>query len=359
MVPNPPPLPPPLFQTTYTCLLCLRDFNTESAIRNHLQRNKKCIRRQQVQGHGIVEDVDEGDTFGTVADDPKDLSDGEPPSTRSPPTAPSPGPWNVADLDADIDDDEARKEKATAKVLITLLTSGRNKGPLPAHGQEKVLDLIHDSNFNPQDVLVKTTVDVKKFIKILVDDDDCVLTHKVINLQAYDPEQWNAKQLAVYGTSALDACVNMVKSAEAAQWLTWECPDVQDKITGPLTAARARRREAAVRRQWGEDAFYVPVTFFSDKTHLNIRGTHKAHPGFLKLCGWRLPFFYSRRAARLIVLLPVLPIVAWDPSSDVGGMFNSASSWNDHVKMRRQSLHHAALDAVLKELKAHSRYDTL
>lgn len=285
--------------------------------------------------------------------------------TGDPPPSPGFGTAMV-DLTEQMDDAEAEDtavatEKVTGLVVQALLTAGVNKGPLPAHGQQTMLDLIHNPLVQSDKVLVKTSEDVKKFIKILVDSDDCLLEHIALDLEEGDPQEWKDKGATSYGTNALDACVNMVKSAEAASWMVWECGGPEEGITCPMTGDRARRREQALRAKaekegWEEDFFYVPVTFFSDKTHLNVRGTHKSHPGFLKLCGWKQPFCFTRRAARLIVFLPDPPSVPWDRTSEQGSRFSSASAWKDYLKMRKQDLHHAALESVLQSLKEHSRY---
>lgn len=260
----------------------------------------------------------------------------------------------------DVEEEAAASNKVTGMVVHALLTAGQNKGPLPERGQQKILNLIHSPEFDPSKVLVKRAMEVKKYIKILVDDDDCVLQELGLDLQEGDPKEWKAKDVAMYGTHALDACVHMVKSTEVCKWMTWEWQGPEGEYSCPLSGERARRRAQQLKAKWeealGEKVFYVPVTFFSDKTHLNVKGTHKSHPGFLKLCGWKLPFAYTRRAARLIVLLPDLPSIAWDSSSDEGSKFKSATAWKAYIKMRKQDLHHAALAAVLTTLKEHSRY---
>jgi hypothetical protein len=254
------------------------------------------------------------------------------------------------------DEDVVASARLTGMVVHTVLTAGQHKGPLPRHGQQKVLDLIHSPQFDPSKVLVKRAADVKKFIKVMVDDDDCMLTDLGIDLQEGDPPEWKSKVAALFGTNALDACVHMLHSKEVSEWMEWEVQGPHEGIGSPLTGERAWRRARIVKDKWGEDVHYVPLTFFSDKTHLNLKGTHKCHPGFLKLCGWKLPFSYTRRAARLVVLMPDPPLVAWDRHSEQGSKFKSASAWKDFIKMRKQDLHHAALNTVLQPLKEHSRY---
>jgi hypothetical protein len=316
-------------------------------------------------GYGVRAENDD-EAFPDWEDDANDVgeNDGAPP----PPPSPGPDPAMV-DLtsegnEADAEETAVATDKVTGMVVRALLTSGLNKGPLPAHGQQTVLDLIHNPMLDPEKLLVKTPEDVKKFIKILVDSDDCLLDHMDIELQDDDPLEWRDMGAHVYGTNALEACLDMVKSKEAASCMVWECGGPEDGITGPLTGDRAKRRQQALKERamdegWGEDVYYVPVTFFSDKTHLNVRGTHKSHPGFLKLCGWKPPFCSTRRAARLIVLLPDPPSIPWDRNSEQGSKFSSATAWKDYLKMRKQDLHHAALESVLLPLKTHSRYHTL
>lgn len=354
--------PPPLsayYTVTFTCNLCKRIFPSESAIRNHF-RSAYCLQRHRAQGYDAV--VLEEEEPATPLDEQQPTGeegnnhDAEVQNDAS--QQGSPGgedPFHDDPFD-DMDDTSVAQERSTGMLVRALLVSGQNKGPLPAHGQRTLLDLIHDPTFNPQDLLVRTPNDVKQYIKILVEEDDCLLRNLDLKLQPGDPKHWKKKSLAIYGTNALDACINMVSSMEAEKWMTWECEGPEEEFTGPLGANRARHRERALRDKYGDDVFYVPVSFFSDKTHLNIRGTHKSHPGFLKLCGWKQPFCYTRRAARLIVLLPDLPATAWDPASPQGRMFPSSNAWQEYLKMRKQDLHHAALDKVLQPLKDHSRY---
>lgn len=355
---------PPLYTVTYTCILCHRVFTTERAIANHHKRNAVCIQRQVNMGYRRQSEDDDW----AFPDDEEDEDDDAEGAGQPPPPPPAPDPAMV-DLtahfeDADAEDKAVETDKVTGLVVRALLTAGVNKGPLPAHGQQTVLDLIHNPLLDREKVLVKNPEDVRKFIKILVDSDDCLLEHLDIELQADDPLEWKDIGAHVYGTNALEACLDMVKSEEAASLMEWECGGLEDGITSPVTGDRARRRQQALKEKaleegWGEDVHYVPVTFFSDKTHLNVRGTHKSHPGFLKLCGWKQPFCSTRRAARLIVLLPDPPSIPWDRTTEQGSKFASATAWKDYLKMRKQDLHHAALESVLIPLKAHSRYHTL
>jgi hypothetical protein len=304
-----------------------------------------------------MDDTDDG-TLPLVEDDPEDDAEA--------PLSPHGGGVAMLDLTEPEDNPEAEEmavvaDQVTGQVVRALLTAGLNKGPLPAHGQQTILDLIHNSAIQSDQVLVKTPEDVRKFIKILVDSDDCLLEHIALEFQEDDPQVWKDKGGSTYGTNALDACVDMVRSVEAASWMVWECGGPEEGITCPITGDRARRREQALRAKaenegWEGDFFYVPVTFFSDKTHLNVRGTHKTHPGFLRLCGWKQPFCYTRRAARLIVMLPDPPSISWDRTTEPGSKFSSATAWKDFLKMRKQDLHHTALESVLHPLKEHSRY---
>lgn len=304
-------------------------------------------------GYTVGAEVNYRDDNFPAGDDTADDDDGEDP--HYPPVE------DLHDLtletrSEDDEEDAAASARLTGMVVHTVLTAGQNKGPLPRHGQQKVLDLIHSPQFDPTKVLVKCAADVKKFIKVMVDDDDCTLTDLGVDLQEGDPPQWKSKVAAFFGTNALEACVHMLESKEVGEWMEWEVQGPHEGISGPLTGERAWRRARMVKDKWGEDVHYVPLTFFSDKTHLNLKGTHKCHPGFLKLCGWKLPFSYTRRAARLVVLLPDPPLVAWDRNTEHGSKFTSATAWKDFIRMRKQDLHHAALNTVLQPLKEHSRY---
>lgn len=169
--------------------------------------------------------------------------------------------------------------------------------------------------------------------------------------QECDPVEWE-KNLSVYIGDGLAAAIDMVRSKEASRHLIWEWDQPEGEILGPLSGARARARRQMVKSTFGDHVIYMPLVWFSDKTHLDVKGRHQCHPGFIKLAGWKDTMYFDRRASRMVALLPTLPPIPFRKVSGAAAAnFGSKTAWAAYLKMRRFDIHQQAIFLALEKLQ--------
>jgi hypothetical protein len=263
------------------------------------------------------------------------------------------------DSEEEVEDFESPQERVDRMIVSALLSAGPFKEPLTDRGKMTILDLIHNPAFDVTVSTIRTVADVERYLKqVWVESDKGWLAPVDIAPQQCDPESWK-KDLSIYIADGLAAALDMVQSKEAGKHLTWEWRGAEGEYSGPLSGTRALARRQMVKTAFGAHVTYVPLAWFSDKTHLDVKGRHSCHPGFLKLAGWDDTMQFDRRGSRMVVLLPILPHVPYNNSTNTAAStFTSKTAWTGYLKMRRFDIHQQAIAMALAPLhEASHRYN--
>jgi hypothetical protein len=359
----------------YPCPWCHNIFDRESAWLTHLSTNRACsIAAALSQGRG-------GRRHTAAADDDWQPQDDPPPDPgNDPPDDPGNDPEEEDDGgagegdagqhdeeqplggndddDEELEDFETPQERVDRMIVSALLSAGHFHEPLTDRGKMTILDLIHDPAFDASVSTIRTVADVDRYLQQLwVDSDRGWLAPVAIATRQCDPVQWK-KDLSIYVADGLASAIDMVQSKEAVKHLTWEWDGPEGEYLGPLSGNRARARRQMVKAAFGEHVIYVPLVWFSDKTHLDVKGRHSCHPGFIKLAGWDDTMQFHRRGSRIVVLLPTLPHVPFNKATkEIATAFRSKTAWAAYLKMRRFDIHQQAIAMALATLhEASHRY---
>jgi hypothetical protein len=246
-------------------------------------------------------------------------------------------------------------EKVTRQVVLALRTCGPGRTPLAESGMDTILRVIAQPGFSSDLLTLRKGSEVTQYVDNMWGDGRGAFLRSAFRMrEPGDPEQWG--DVVVFATNPLEALVDLVCSPEASSGVHWETGEcTPDGIVGPMSAARARRREARVRELHGQDVHLLSFLVYSDKTHLDSHGHHKGHPVLIKLAGWKKEMWHQRRASRLVMLLPELP----NPPGEEDGVVEdgeaapstnkSARRW--HLQQRRYEIHHNSIDRVFAPLK--------
>jgi hypothetical protein len=361
---------PPLLMCPHCGFTAVR----EAALLTHQFRSRECRLRavHNTRGSHVPNHANEGNgPFEPAQQDapsPDDNSpthnsmsqdDGEDHSGGS--YSPIPSDEDGDNMDVDEEEPDANDnvwagmeehERMDWMLVTALSTAGLGGEALTNEGKKIILDLLRDPSFDFNQTTVRTATDVQNFFKrVQVASDKGWLERMLITLQPYDPKEWGRK-VRFYRGDALAAAIDMVKSKEASSGLIWEWEGEEGTIVGPLSGAKARRLKDQVKAEFGPDVIIVPLTWYSDKTHLDVKGRHKCHPGFLKLAGWKDKMFFDKRGARVVALLPILPDVPFNKRPTAAlTVFTNKTQWKNYCKMRRFDIHQQCIDAVLSTLR--------
>jgi hypothetical protein len=352
----------------YPCPWCNTVFDREAAWLAHQRSNRACaIAHAAVNGpqgrggrrHTVGADPNndwppEDDPPDDPGDDPMEEDGGGAGGEQDEEEAAQ----HNEDSEEEVEDEESPEDRVDRMIVTALLSAGAGKDALTDGGKKKILDLIHDPAFDVSVTSIRTIADVQRYLeKVWVESDRGWLQEVYIAPQQCDPEHWKS-ELSIYVADGLASAMDMVQSKEAVKHLMWEWRGPEGEYSGPLSGTRALARRQMVKNAFGEHVIYVPLAWFSDKTHLDVKGRHHCHPGFLKLAGWDDKMQYDRRGSRIVVLLPSLPNVPYHGAEGTpGSAFKSKTAWGNYLKMRRFDIHQQAIAIALGPLQeASHRY---